>query len=111
MDHKEREGKANLAPVREFIRRVFNNMQGLRRTETRPRGKLRIIPVGSTAGVDRWPARGSLMLSSIGELARLQTDHLLTCGAVFEIRPRRRKQYCKLSARVVNSRLLSKLAS
>jgi hypothetical protein len=28
MDHKEREGKANLAPVTEFIRRVFSNMQG-----------------------------------------------------------------------------------
>jgi hypothetical protein len=27
MDHKERESKANLAPVREFISRVFSNMQ------------------------------------------------------------------------------------
>ena len=81
MDQKEREGKANVASVRGFIRRVFSNMQGLRRAETRPRGKLRIIPVGATSGVDRWPARGSLLLSSIGELARLQTDHLLTCFA------------------------------
>lgn len=46
MDHKEREGKANVAPARGYIRRVFSNMQGLRRAETRPRGKLRIIPVG-----------------------------------------------------------------
>jgi hypothetical protein len=36
MDHKEREGKANVAPVRGFIRRVFSNMQGLRGGETRP---------------------------------------------------------------------------
>ena len=28
MDHKERESKANVAPVREFIPRVFSNMQG-----------------------------------------------------------------------------------
>jgi hypothetical protein len=27
MDQKEREGKANVAPVREFIPRVFSNMQ------------------------------------------------------------------------------------
>jgi hypothetical protein len=30
MDHKEREGKANLAPVREFLRRVFSNMGRIR---------------------------------------------------------------------------------
>jgi hypothetical protein len=97
MDHKEREGKANLAPVREFIPRFFSNMQGLRWNETEPRGKLRIIPVGATPGVDRWRARGSLMLSSIGELALLQTDCLLTCGAVFEIRAGSRSGVIELS--------------
>jgi hypothetical protein len=30
MDHKEREGKANLAPVSQFIRRVFSNMGRIR---------------------------------------------------------------------------------
>jgi hypothetical protein len=30
MDHKEREGKANLTPVREFLRRVFSNMGRIR---------------------------------------------------------------------------------
>ena len=30
MDHKERKGKANLAPVREFLRRVFSNMGRIR---------------------------------------------------------------------------------
>ena len=38
------------------------------------------------------------------EVPRLQTGGLLNIGAVFDIRPGRRKQYCKLSARVVNSR-------
>jgi hypothetical protein len=57
MDHKERESKANLAPAREFIRRVFSNMEGLRRAGTRPRDKLGLIPVGATPGVERWPAR------------------------------------------------------
>jgi ABC-type transport system involved in Fe-S cluster assembly fused permease/ATPase subunit len=42
MDHKERESKANLAPVRESIPRVFNNMQGLSGAGTKGGKKLRI---------------------------------------------------------------------
>ena len=41
MDHKEWEGKANLAPLREFLRRVFNNM-GRIRAGRNEFGKLRI---------------------------------------------------------------------
>src|ERR1700674_4763100 len=50
------------------------------------------------------PPAGSLMFSSIGELAHLQTDRLLTCGSFFEFRPRSRKELSNLSARVVNRR-------
>jgi hypothetical protein len=42
MDHKERESKANLAPVREFIRRVFRDMQQIPQGRNPGRGKLPI---------------------------------------------------------------------